>query len=62
MAPIDQALRNALKDLRGQGAKMLPDERTVIQANDGTSWSGQTADGRRWAILKNKAESYNVEF
>lgn len=54
-------MANALMELRKAKALKVPNPVEIEKATDGTSWSGQTADGQQWEFIKNKIDSYNCK-
>lgn len=53
-------MTNALNALRSAGARVLPSNRQVQSASNGTAWSGTKVNGDVWMITKNDNDSYDV--
>ena len=57
---MNAQLQNALRDLKGSGAKGIPSVATIETAQDNATWSGTKGNGDPWSLIKNKTDSYNV--
>lgn len=59
---MNPPLEQALQELRDFGAQGLPSVDEIEAAAEGSTWTGTSAQGNAWELVKNNAESYNTRF
>jgi hypothetical protein len=57
---MNSYLQKALEDLYNSGGQGIPNESTIEDAKDGTTWSGMKNDGSSWTLTKNSNTSFTV--
>ncbi len=60
---VPTSLTNALNALKANGAQGLPSESEILEAPDGTNWTGdKNTPGETWFLVKHNTDSYNAQF